>query len=166
MGSERLARRGQVAEALKARTKCMSLIPSTNGRYQRVFSRAGSESKLHFKSLLWNLCEKWLEEDKLPQAPRHVAVVAGLGWGHLEKWIDRSELKQWAYHASVIWGLWFQEGRAKWSPVWGEGSEWSFSPRWGDRGGIDWGLEWPRVLFGPLWVGPIKTFKCWCQVAC
>lgn len=91
MGFERLARRGQVAEALKARTKCVSLISSTNGRYQRVFSRAGSESELHFKSLLWNLREKRFEEDKYCRHPGMLQWCLGYGEGIWRRgWIEAS----------------------------------------------------------------------------
>lgn len=54
MRFERLAGRVQVAEVLKAKARHVSLIASAKGRHPQVFSRAGSESELHFKSLLWS----------------------------------------------------------------------------------------------------------------
>ena len=56
MGFERLAGRGQVAEALKVRGRACEFDSKCKGKDQRVvLSRARSESVLHCKSLLWNL---------------------------------------------------------------------------------------------------------------
>lgn len=79
MGLERLAGRGQVAEVLQARGRRVSLTSSTKGRHQRILSRAGSESELHFKSLFWNQCGKRLEGG---QSRRHPGLLWWcLGWG-------------------------------------------------------------------------------------
>lgn len=151
MGFERLAGRVQ-GKACELNSKC-------KGKAPKGFSRTGSECELHFKSSLWNLCGEQLEGR---QAAAGIQACGSGGWARtegLEKQIDRRNPRWWSHHASVIWGLCgFRKAgqsrlpgyplrpRARVEPV----------AKIGDRGQTGWGLEWWRIPFGLLWIGPIS----------
>lgn len=89
---------------------------NAKGRHQRVFSRAGVESELHFKSLPWNLCGEQLERR---EATAGIQAQGGGAWGRIGA-LELDGLKRCQQVDSSCLGdlrtvhLW--EDRAKWTP--------------------------------------------------